>query len=162
MNITRFSVITSPLGPLTVAAVGKALTGLWFETPHQARTQRWVQDPTHPVLQQTQQEIAQYFAGKRRAFDLVLQPQGTAFQQAVWMQLLKVDFGTTSTYGALARALNKPQAARAVGAAVGANPISIIVPCHRIVGQDGSLTGYAWGLERKTALLKLEEQSSLN
>lgn len=157
--MTAYTTMKSPLGLLTLAANDKALTGVWFETAPQPQ---WLQDDAHPVLCQARQELTEYFAGQRQTFDVRLQPQGTAFQQAVWAQLLKVGFGETSTYGALAGALGKPQAARAVGAAVGANPLSIIVPCHRIIGRDGSLTGYAWGLERKVALLQLEEQREFN
>lgn len=101
-------------------------------------------------------QLAEYFRGKRTRFDLPLRPDGTAFQQSVWRALLKVPFGTTSTYGALAAAIGRPGAARAVGAAVGANPLAIVVPCHRIVGADGTLTGYAGGLARKAKLLALE------
>ncbi len=101
-------------------------------------------------------ELDEYFAGRRRAFDLVLAPAGTPFQLAVWEELRRIPFGGTTTYGELARRVGRPTAARAVGAAVGRNPISIIVPCHRVVGSDGALTGFAGGLDRKRALLALE------
>lgn len=152
---TYTTTMQSPLGVLTLAASDEALMGVWFDTPPQAH---WVLSDEHPVLRQAQQALSEYFAGQRLEFDVPLQPQGTAFQRAVWAQLLTVGYGATSTYGALAAAIGKPQAARAVGAAVGANPLSIIVPCHRIIGRDGSLTGYAWGVERKVALLELEQQ----
>ena len=104
-----------------------------------------------------QTQLQAYFGGQRQTFDLTLDwPQATAFQLSVWKALLSIPFGKTRTYGQLARQLSKPQAVRAVGAAVGRNPISIIVPCHRVLGQDGSLTGYAGGLQRKSALLALE------
>jgi methylated-DNA-[protein]-cysteine S-methyltransferase len=109
------------------------------------------------VLRETEQQLADYFAGRRRQFDLPLDlSHGTAFQQSVWQALLAIAPGRTTSYGALALAVGKPAAVRAVGAAVGRNPISVIVPCHRVLGADGSLTGYAGGLERKRALLELE------
>ena len=157
--MTTYTTMHSPLGLLTLAANDEALTGVWFDAPTQAH---WVFSDAHPVLCQARAELMEYFAGQRQTFDVPLQPQGTAFQQAVWAQLLTVGFGETSTYGALAAAIGKPKAARAVGAAVGANPLSIIVPCHRILGYNGNLTGYAWGLERKVALLKLEGQRGFN
>ncbi|MCY1553447.1 Methylated-DNA--protein-cysteine methyltransferase [compost metagenome] len=102
------------------------------------------------------QQLDEYFAGRRRRFELRLAPQGTAFQQAVWQALLTISFGQTTCYSALAEQIDRPKAVRAVGAANGANPISVIIPCHRVIGRDGSLTGYAGGLPRKALLLKLE------
>ena len=101
-------------------------------------------------------ELRAYFAGKREAFDLVLAPKGTPFQQAVWRALLEIPYGSTATYGAIARRIGRPSAPRAVGMATGRNPISIIVPCHRVVGSNGTLTGYGGGLDRKEWLLALE------
>ncbi len=149
----------SPLGPMTLAATDKGLAGLWFDgQKYMPDTRGWPEQPDHPVLQQAQNELAQYFAGQRRAFDLPLDlDRGTTFQQAVWHGLLEIPAGHTLSYGALGTRIGRPAAFRAVGAAVGRNPISIVVPCHRVVGADGSLTGYAGGLERKTALLKLEQ-----
>lgn len=162
--MTSFTVMQSPLaslGPLTLTAEGDALTGIWFDAHDikPAARAQWVQDDALEILQQTRQQLTEYFAGQRQQFDLNLQPKGTEFQRAVWQQLLGVDFGKTSTYGTLAQAIGKPNASRAVGAAVGANPLSIIVPCHRIIGRNGSLTGYAGGLARKVTLLKLEGQT---
>ncbi|HRK57871.1 MAG TPA: methylated-DNA--[protein]-cysteine S-methyltransferase [Burkholderiaceae bacterium] len=150
----------SPLGPITLAAQGHALTGLWFDTPPVAAAERgsWLEDAHHPVLMQARQQLEAYFAGERKHFDLELAPQGSAFQQTVWAALREVGFGQTATYGQLARAIGKPRAARAVGAAVGANPLSIVIGCHRIIGSDGSLTGYAGGLTRKMALLDIENR----
>ena len=112
--------------------------------------------PEHPLLQQAEHEFAEYFAGRRREFGIALDPQGTPFQQRVWQALLRIPIGRLSTYGEIARELGLPAAARAVGAAVGRNPIGIIVPCHRVIGSNGSLTGYAAGLPRKESLLRLE------
>jgi methylated-DNA-[protein]-cysteine S-methyltransferase len=118
---------------------------------------QWREDASHPVLREAVAQLAAYFAGERTAFDLPLDLQaGTPFQQSVWQALLAIPPGGTTSYSELGRRLGRPQAARAVGAAVGRNPISIVVPCHRVLGTGGALTGYAGGLERKTALLRLE------
>jgi methylated-DNA-[protein]-cysteine S-methyltransferase len=114
----------------------------------------WVEDAA--VFADVRRQLEEYFDGRRRQFDLELDPPGTTFQRAVWRALGQVEHGETTTYGDLARRLGRPQAARAVGAANGANPISIIVPCHRVVGADGSLTGYGWGTDRKAWLLAHE------
>ncbi len=117
----------------------------------------WPSDPGHPVLQQVIIQLGEYFAGKRSQFDVALDlAYGTAFQQSVWQALLAIPQGGTASYGEVSTRIGKPAAVRAVGAAVGRNPVSIIVPCHRVMGSNGSLTGYAGGLERKSALLRLE------
>ncbi len=149
--------IDTPLGPMTLAATRNGLAGAWFDAqkhhpgeldaPFDA-AQRW--------LVQATREFGDYYAGRRQTFAVPLDPQGTAFQQQVWLALRRIRCGELQSYGELARALGRPLAARAVGAAVGRNPISVIVPCHRVVGRDGSLTGYAGGLDRKEALLELE------
>ena len=148
----------SPLGKLLLAAADSALVGVWFDDQaHLPDLSRCPSAPDHPVLRQARLELAQYFAGQRRSFALPLSTAGgTPFQQTVWQALLGLPFGSTCSYGELARRIGQPKAVRAVGAAVGRNPWSIIVPCHRVVGADGSLTGYAGGLQRKTALLQLE------
>jgi methylated-DNA-[protein]-cysteine S-methyltransferase len=149
--------IDTPLGPLTLAATTRGLALAWFD--QQAHRTAEVDAPWEPgneLLRQTGREFDDYFAGRRRVFGVPLDPAGTEFQQSVWMALLRIPMGTLSTYGEVARQLGRPEAARAVGAAVGRNPIAIIVPCHRVVGRDGSLTGYAGGLPRKRALLALE------
>ena len=149
--------IDTPLGPMTLAATARGLAGAWFDgQAHHpgdlqapvAADQRW--------LAQAAREFEDYFAGRRRRFGVALDAQGTAFQQRVWLELRGIPCGSLQTYGDIARALGRPEAARAVGAAVGRNPISVIVPCHRVVGRDGSLTGYAGGLTRKEALLERE------
>jgi methylated-DNA-[protein]-cysteine S-methyltransferase len=148
----------SPLGPMLLAATDQGLAGVWFEGQrHGPDRTGWPEDPDHPVLREARAQLDDYFAGRRPAFDLPLDLQaGTAFQQSVWRALLGIAPGTTTSYAALGRQLGKPQASRAVGAAVGRNPVSIVVPCHRVLGTGGSLTGYAGGLERKSALLRLE------
>lgn len=149
--------IDSPLGALTLAATARGLALAWFDDQkHRSDTVDAPLNPKHAHLSQASREFSEYFAGQRRTFDVPLDPWGTDFQQAVWQRLLHVPMGRLSTYGTLAAELGQPKAARAVGAAVGRNPIGIIVPCHRIVGRDGSLTGYAGGLHRKQALLQLE------
>ncbi len=148
----------SPLGPMTLAATDKGLAGVWFDgQKHMPDTSAWPVQADHPLLLQTQAELAEYFAGRRKAFDLPLDlNQGTVFQQQVWQALLQIPAGQTTAYGSLATRMGRAAAVRAVGAAVGRNPISIVVPCHRVLGANGALTGYAGGLERKTALLELE------
>jgi len=150
--------IDSPLGGITLAATDQGLAGVWFDQQrHWPDTRGWQADDTHPVLRQAADQLGDYFAGRRDRFDLPLDlSHGTAFQQSVWQALLAIPAGQTTSYGALSAGVGKPAAVRAVGAAVGRNPISVIVPCHRVLGADGSLTGYAGGLERKTALLALE------
>ncbi|MEP6790732.1 MAG: methylated-DNA--[protein]-cysteine S-methyltransferase [Ramlibacter sp.] len=148
----------SPMGPMIVAATSKGLAGLWFEgQKHLPDSAAWPLAPQHPVLKLAVAQLRDYFAGKRDQFDLPLDLQGgTPFQQSVWKALLAIPPGRTTSYGLLSQSIGKPAAVRAVGAAVGRNPVSIIVPCHRVLGTNGSLTGYAGGLERKSALLQLE------
>lgn len=148
----------SPLGAMLLAASERGLAGVWFEGQrHGPDASGWREDPAHPVLQGAVAQLADYFAGRRTQFDLPLDLAcGTPFQRSVWQALLAIPSGGTTSYAALGRQLGRPQAARAVGAAVGRNPVSIVVPCHRVLGTAGGLTGYAGGLERKTALLRLE------
>ncbi|AOG24853.1 methylated-DNA--[protein]-cysteine S-methyltransferase [Acidovorax sp. RAC01] len=155
--------IATRLGPVRLAASPMGLAGLWFEGQRhepQAHLQgplAWEHAPDHPLLLQAAAQLGDYLAGTRTAFDLPLDlSSGTPFQQEVWRALLAVGRGTTTSYGALGRQLARPLAMRAVGAAVGRNPLSIVVPCHRVIGSGGALTGYAGGLDRKTALLTLE------
>lgn len=163
MKITPNAVrcnVPSPLGSIVLAATDTALVGLWFDGQrHQHDPSVWPLVQQHPVLDTAKVQLAQYFAGERQQFDLPLDlSAGTAFQQQVWAQLLAIASGRTVSYGQLSQQLGHPKAVRAVGAAVGRNPISIVVPCHRVLGAHGALTGYAGGLDRKTALLQLESR----
>lgn len=156
---TRYS---SPLGMMTLAVTHSGLAGVWFDgqrhwPPALAARPSWPLDTNHPILIKTAQQLSEYFTGQRYVFDVALDLSGgTAFQQSVWQALLAIEPGQTSSYSNVSKTIGNAAAVRAVGAAVGRNPISIIVPCHRVLGSDGSLTGYAGGLNRKTALLKLE------
>jgi methylated-DNA-[protein]-cysteine S-methyltransferase len=147
----------SPQGPMLIAATPKGLAGVYFMgQKHFPKKREWRRDPRHPVLREAKRELDEYFARKRTRFEVPLDPQGTAFQRKVWKAIARVGFGRTITYGELAKRAGHPGSARAAGAATGRNPIGIIVPCHRIMGSNGSLTGYAGGLPRKRALLALE------
>lgn len=152
----------SPLGTIILAATSQGLAGLWFEGQRHlpaelATPDTWPTSPDHPVLAETMQQLKEYFAGARTCFEVPLDLSGgTAFQQSVWQVLIGIPAGGTASYSDVGRRIGNPAAVRAVGAAVGRNPVSIIVPCHRVMGADGSLTGYAGGLERKAALLTLE------
>lgn len=150
----------SPLGILTIASNGSAITGVWFEHhryPPAAETLGERVGPgTDPVLDAAATQLAEYLAGERASFDLPLDPAGTEKQKAVWDILCRIPAGQSRTYGEIANELGNPNAAQAVGQAVGHNPVSIIIPCHRVMGADGSVTGYAGGVERKSFLLELE------
>ena len=150
---------TSPLGNMTLAASAQGLCGVWFDgQAHQPDPQHWEVMPMHPVLQAAATQLAAYFTAQRARFELPLDlSMGTPFQQSVWERLRAIPYGVTQSYGEIAGFLGQAAASRAVGAAVGRNPLSIIVPCHRVVGSKGALTGYAGGLERKIALLQLEK-----
>jgi len=153
----------SPVGKLLLAATDRGLAGVYFENHrHFKGSAGWQLDDGHAVLLKVKQQLQEYFAGRRREFDLPLDmSSGTPFQQAVWQALLEIPFGTTASYGELARQIGKPSAVRAVGAANGRNPVSIIVPCHRVIAGSGALTGYAGGLPNKQILLALEADSQL-
>jgi methylated-DNA-[protein]-cysteine S-methyltransferase len=148
----------SPLGAIILAATGQGLAGVWFDDQkHRPHWQGWPDRDEDPTLLQVIAELHQYFEGERTRFDVPLDLRvGTPFQQSVWQALLGIPFGVCTSYSTLAATLRKPLAVRAVGTAVGRNPVGIIVPCHRVLGADGSLTGYAGGLGRKAALLTLE------
>jgi methylated-DNA-[protein]-cysteine S-methyltransferase len=148
----------SPHGRMLLVAADGALSGVYFEGQkyHPPIDPAWRADPRHPVLQQASRELAEYFAGERRQFETPLAPAGTAFQRAVWAAIATVGYGTTITYAELARRAGCPGSARAAGAATGRNPLTILVPCHRILDSRGGLNGYAGGLDRKRALLVLE------
>lgn len=161
MKYPRSSVKTSldsPLGRLLLATAHEQLVGVWFEgQKHAPDSSDWPAAPACPVLVEACTQLTDYFAGRRMAFELPLDlSSGSAFQQMVWSALLRIPRGATLSYGALSTQIGKTSAVRAVGAAIGRNPLSIIVPCHRVIGAQGALTGYAGGLARKTALLQLE------
>ena len=154
--------IETPLGPLTLAATTRGLAGAWFDgQQHHPGAIDAPVDPQHPHLALAAREFAAYFSGQCVHFTVPLDAAGTPFQRSVWQALLGIAPGDCDTYGAIARRVGRPRGARAVGAAVGRNPISVIVPCHRVVGGDGSLTGYAGGLARKRALLAHEVAPAL-
>jgi methylated-DNA-[protein]-cysteine S-methyltransferase len=148
----------SPVGTLTLVATDQGLAAiLWAnERPGRVRLQLDAEEVDHPVLVEAERQLAEYFAGRRRRFELTLDLSGTAFQREVWRALRTIPFGETRTYAQLAQQIGHPGAARAVGAATGRNPLSIVAPCHRVVGSTGALTGFAGGLDVKTRLLELE------
>lgn len=151
--------IDTRLGTYLLAADSDGLVGVWRQDQKRFPTPARRGDPAdgpHPVLDETERQLLDYLAGTREDFDLPLAAGGTPFQRAVWEHLTTIQRGQTTTYGAIARAVDRPRAAQAVGAAVGSNPLSIVVPCHRVVGSSGALTGYAGGVETKRALLILE------
>ena len=150
--------IESPVGPLALVSDGTCLTAVLFDGERETRRRKEpvVADETATPFPQARRELAEYFAGKRTTFDVPLAPEGTEFQRRVWTALLRVPYGATATYGDIARQIGSPKAVRAVGAANGRNPIAIVVPCHRVIGANGTLTGYGGGLTRKRALLELE------
>lgn len=147
-----------PVGALTLVASPSGLAAILWDNdrPGRVRLGRMTEEPDHPLLAETARQLAEYFAGSRRTFDLPLDFNGTDFQKSVWAQLLAIPFGETRTYAEVASAVGRPTAFRAVGAANGRNPISIVAPCHRVIGTGGALTGFAGGLAGKRYLLALE------
>lgn len=158
----RHTVIDSPVGPLLLTADDDVLTGLYFEPHRHPPAAESLGERTADGFDQVIQQVAEYFAGERRTFDFPLAPAGNAFQMSVWALLRDIPYGETRNYGQLATQLGDIHLARAVGTANGRNPISIIVPCHRVIGADGNLVGYGGGLERKRLLLQLEEPADGN
>lgn len=150
--------LASPVGQLKLVANAQALVAvLWEnENPKRVRLAELLEEAQHPVLLETAKQLNEYFAGQRRQFDLPLDFEGTDFQQKVWQVLLSIPFGETRSYKQIAEQIGNPKAVRAVGAANGKNPISIIAPCHRVIGASGKLVGFAGGLENKDILLKIE------
>jgi len=151
-------IITSPVGSLTLVASDKGLAAILWENddPSRVRLAPLTEDPQHPILLETERQLGKYFAGELKQFSVLLDFQGTEFQKKVWQALLTIPFGETRSYGEIARQVGQPSAPRAVGAANGKNPISIIAPCHRVIGSTGKLTGFAGGLKAKELLLGLE------
>jgi methylated-DNA-[protein]-cysteine S-methyltransferase len=162
--MTCFTYIDSPIGRLLLATDGEALTGLYMDTPsHPPRgLDGWTPDPAAGPLPQAVRQLGEYFTGSRREFDLPLRMQGTEFQQRAWRSLMQIPYGKTRSYGEQAKSIGNPNASRAVGLANGRNPIAIVVPCHRVIGADGSLTGFGGGLERKRWLLAHEGLHQIN
>jgi len=156
--MNTYAFVDSPIGRLLLQADGDALTGLYMDVPQRPPPANGgrVEAPDAGPLAQTRRQLLEYFTGRRREFDLPLLLHGTEFQKRVWRALTEIPYGRTSSYGDLARQVGNANASRAVGLANGRNPIAIVVPCHRVIGADGSLTGYGGGLERKRWLLAHE------
>lgn len=155
-----YAILDSPIGPLTLVSRGELLCEVWFsEGSEPAEIAAAVED--HGPLEVALRQLEEYFRGERTTFDLELAPEGTPFQLRVWEQLLAIPFGETRSYGEIARAIGQPEAARGVGAANGSNPIPIVIPCHRVIGASGALTGFGGGLDTKRWLLDHERQPSL-
>ena len=154
-----FMEMASPVGQLKLVATETALVAvLWEnENPNRVRLAELIENVQHPILLETQKQLNEYFEGQRQVFDLPLDFEGTEFQQKVWQALLTIPFGETRSYKQIAEQIGNVKAVRAVGAANGKNPISIIAPCHRVVGANGKLVGFAGGLENKDGLLQLEQ-----
>jgi len=162
-KIYASSTMPSPVGRLTLVASDYGLAAVLWENDEPKRVPLAIaaKEAEHPVLREAERQLQDYFAGRRTSFDLPLDFHGTDFQKRVWAQLLAIPFGQTRSYGEIAKALGNPGASRAVGAANGRNPISIIAPCHRVIGASGKLTGFAGGLEAKAHLLALEARPAI-
>ena len=157
----RFDDVASPVGRLRLIASDIALVGIWFENGRDAaRSTLWLTRSPSPIIELARTQLKEYFTGSRQVFELPLDPRGTDFQRRVWQRLLKIPYGATTTYGALARELGDPGASRAVGLANGSNPLPIVIPCHRVIGANGALTGFGGGLPTKAALLDLERSAT--
>ena len=152
-------IMESPVGKLKLVASDKGLVAVLWENdrPNRVCLDEMVENDRHPILLEAERQLGEYFAGKRKTFSVALDVRGTPFQKDVWAALRAIPFGETRSYGQLAKHLGNPRASRAVGAANGRNPVSIIVPCHRVIGSTGKLTGFAGGLETKAYLLSLEK-----
>ena len=150
--------MASPVGQLKLVANEQALVAiLWDnENPKRVRLAELIEDVSHPILLNTQQQLIEYFSGQRKVFDILLDFEGTDFQKQVWSALLTIPYGETRSYKQIAQQLGNEKAVRAVGAANGKNPISIVAPCHRVIGAGGALVGFAGGLDKKEILLRLE------
>lgn len=159
----KYKIIPLPVGALTIVVENACLAAvLWDkERPNRVRLGPMTEDRKDPLLLETERQLQEYFSGIRKVFDLPLKPRGTPFQENIWNLLNEIPYGATATYGEMAAKIGQPQASRAVGAAIGRNPISIITPCHRVIAANGSLTGFAGGLERKRLLLEMEAGKGL-
>lgn len=156
----KFKTMPSPVGALTLVASDAGLTAILWENDRPGRVKLGAMEeaPEHPVLAEAERQIQEYFAGERTSFSVPLDFRGTDFQKSVWAALLTIPFGETRSYGEIARQIGRPGASRAVGAANGRNPLSIVAPCHRVIGTNGALTGFAGGLAAKEALLGMERR----
>ncbi len=152
------TVVPSPIGPLTVVREGAALVRLSMGPPEQLEPEE-LGERSDEGFEDVVRQLGEYFAGKRTAFDLPLRPHGSAFELAVWDQLTRIPYGETRSYGYVAKAVGEPGGAQAVGAANGRNPLAVVVPCHRVIGADGTLVGFGGGLPRKRFLLDLEQRA---
>ena len=152
----RFTYYDSPLGTVTLQANEQGLLGVWFETHTTKPEDLGTQEDSFPIFQSVKEQFERYFAGEAVQFDVPIAAKGTPFQQSVWHALTTIPYGETWSYAQLADAIGNPKAVRAVGLANGKNPVSAIVPCHRVIGKNGKLTGYAGGIERKQRLLAIE------
>ncbi|CAH6835340.1 Methylated-DNA--protein-cysteine methyltransferase [Vibrio chagasii] len=152
----RFTYYDSPLGTVTLQANEQGLLGVWFETHTTKPEDLGIQEDSFPIFQSVKDQFDRYFAGEAIQFDVPIAAKGTPFQQSVWHALTTIPYGETWSYAQLADAIGNPKAVRAVGLANGKNPVSVIVPCHRVIGKNGKLTGYAGGVERKQRLLAIE------
>ena len=152
-------IIPSPLGPLTLVADQNHLVAILWENEKMGRVKLppMKADPRHPILIRTENQLIEFFSGTRKTFEIPIRLQGTLFQNKVWSSLSEIPFGETRTYSQMAEQINAPQSTRAVGGAIGKNPLSIILPCHRVIGKSGKLTGFAGGMKNKTLLLELEK-----
>jgi methylated-DNA-[protein]-cysteine S-methyltransferase len=157
-----YKTMESPVGQLKLVASDEGLVAVLWQNdrPSRVRLGELIEDDQHPILLKAERQLDEYFAGKRKEFEVPLDMRGTSFQKNVWEALLAIPFGETRSYGQLAKQLGNPNATRAVGAANGRNPLSIIVPCHRVIGSTRKLTGFGGGLETKAHLLNLEEKGS--
>jgi len=157
-----YKTIESPVGRLKLVASDEGLVAVLWQNdrPSRVRLGELIEDGQHPILLKAERQLVEYFAGKRKEFEVPLDMRGTPFQKDVWEALLAIPFGETRSYGQLAKQLGNPNATRAVGAANGRNPLSIIVPCHRVIGSTGKLTGFGGGIETKAHLLNLEVKGS--
>jgi methylated-DNA-[protein]-cysteine S-methyltransferase len=158
-SVKYYSIIESPVNDLMLVADDSALTGIYFAGCDHipVASQHWTPNARHPVLKQTAKQLQEYFAGKRTSFSLPLRVAGTGFQEKVWRQIALIPCGKTISYSELAKRAGAPHAIRAVGTATGRNPLSIVIPCHRVMGKNGSLCGFAGGLAKKQQLLELEK-----
>jgi methylated-DNA-[protein]-cysteine S-methyltransferase len=155
----RYTRLETPIGTLLATAKDGTLTGLYFDRGRHVPPigDDWIEDSNAKPFDECARQVREYLHGDRRSFDLPLAPEGSAFQRKVWIEIARIPYGRTITYAELAKRAGAPGSARAAGAATGRNPISIVVPCHRVVGADGSLTGYAGGVARKAKLLEIED-----